>query len=196
MSKEAKAQAETISKSNACKSGVPDDNSDERPGFRRPVSRVIDSSIPQHKDSLFGNPWVHQVPVHTRHKLNVIAYTRYTDDPWDAGRQLAAIQKYCSQHDYRLVKVFEEAGRPSGGLSRALEALQEADALIAFDLDRFVEHEGDRMRDLRPFIHDFFGLKNKRLITIQEGIDTGSPSGQMDAIGIINERRNHGLNMP
>lgn len=121
-------------------------------------------------------------------KVNAIAYIRYTDDPWDAGRQLGAIQAYCGEHNLRLVKAFEDVGSPSWGLDRALEALHESGALIAVDLDRFFENVGDRIRELKPLIQDLFELKDKRLIMIKEGVDTGSAIGQLRAIALINER--------
>src|SRR5262249_26268633 len=133
-----------------------------------------------------SRPWPRRCSGLIPHREKVIGYIRYTDDPFDAGRQLELMQTYCASQGFRLVKVFEDAGAPSTGLSRALSALKEADALIAVDLDRFVEHEGDNLRDLRPFIHDFFEFNNKHLITIREGIDTGSPNGQMDILELMN----------
>lgn len=139
------------------------------------------------------NPWS-RGPFPNR-KGNLIAYIRYTDDPWDAGRQLERLQEYCSRHDFKMEKAFEDQGKPGMGLARALEALEYADGLIAVDLDRFVQHEGDKTRDLRPLIHEFLSIGSKRLITIAEGIDTGSIGGQNAAIEMINQPRNHGLDL-
>jgi hypothetical protein len=146
-------------------------------------------------NELTSAPWVRCCSGFVPRSGKVIAYIRYTDDPWDAGRQLDMIQNYCGRNGYHLVKAFEDAGKPGNGLSRALEALREADALIAVDMDRFMEHDADYLRDLRPFIHDFFGMSGKHLITIKEGIDTSSPNGQLDVIDFMSERRNHGLKM-
>jgi DNA invertase Pin-like site-specific DNA recombinase len=124
-----------------------------------------------------------------KHRQKVVAYIRYTSNPLDAGRQLTCIKDYCADRGYQLLKVFKDSGKPSWGLSGALEALNEADALIAVDLDRFIEHEGDRIRDLRPFVHNFFGYRNKHLIVIKEGIDTGLPLGQMNSVELISNQR-------
>lgn len=139
-----------------------------------------------------SNPWAKRSPLSN---ASLVAYIRYTDDPWEAGRQLEKIQDYCARHGYKLEKAFEDQGKPATGLARALEALDYADGLIAVDLDRFVQHEGDKTRDLRPLVHEFLSQGSKHLITIAEGINTGSPAGQMAAIDLINQPRNHGLNM-
>jgi hypothetical protein len=142
-----------------------------------------------------SNPWVRRSLRHPPGRGNLVGYIRYTSDPWDSGRQLERLQDYCARHGYRIEKAFEDQGKPSLGLARALEALDQADGIIAVDLDRFVEHEGDKTRDLRPLIHEFLCLGNKHLITIKEGIDTGSAAGQQAAIELINQPRNHGLDL-
>lgn len=142
-----------------------------------------------------SNPWPLRALPHPLGKGTLVAYIRYTNDPWDAGRQLGVIQNYCTEHGYRLERAFEDQGKPSFGLVRALEALSGADGLIAVDLDRFIQHEGDKTRDLRPLIHEFLTPGSKYLITIKEGVDTSSPTGQMSAIELINQPRDHGLDM-
>lgn len=154
------------------------------------------SAARAHSRSALHNPWARQTLPHPLGRTNLIAYIRPGNDNIDALRQLQVIEGYCASHGYRLEKVFEDEDKPSVGLASALEALRGADGLIAVDLDRFVQHEGDKTRDLRPLIHEFFSLGSKHLITIKEGIDTGSPSGQASAIELINQPRDHGLDLP
>src|SRR5262249_58566321 len=98
------------------------------------------------------------------------------------------ITLYCGMNGYRIARVVQDLGRPAAGLTGALEALNQATALIAVDLERFVEHSDDRIRDLRPFVHHFFCHTNKHLITINEGIDTRSSAGQAIALDAVQER--------
>jgi hypothetical protein len=157
------------------------------------LDRRTNSAQPQNRS--LSNPWPLRALPHPLRKGTLVAYIRYMEDPWDAGRQLADIQNYCTQQGYRLERAFEDQGKPSFGLTRALQALSEADGLIAVDLDRFIQHEGDKTRDLRPLIHEFLKPGSKYLITIKEGVDTSSPTGQMSAIELINQPRDHGLDM-
>lgn len=148
-----------------------------------------------HSRMALDNPWGRQALPHPFCKTSLIAYVRSSEEPGDAERQIEIIDAFCANHGFKLKNVFRDQGRPSVGLTRALEALNGADGLIAVDLDRFVEHEGDKTRDLRPLVHEFLSLGSKHLITIKEGIDTGSAGGQTPAIEIINQPRNHGLDL-
>lgn len=148
-----------------------------------------------HSRTSLNNPWGRQALPHPFCKTSLVAYVCTSGAPGEAERQLELIKSYCVNHGFRLQKVFADEGRASVGLARALEALGEADGLIAVDLDRFVQHEGDKTRDLRPLVHEFLSPGSKHLITIKEGIDTGSAAGQACALEIINQPRDHGLDL-
>ena len=120
-------------------------------------------------------------------KSSVIAYIRSGGKQLSSEEQLRTIKYYCEQHDLHLAKVFTDHDKPSYGLQEALREIEFNDALIAVNLDSFVEHEEDRIRDLRPFIHHFFCRHNKHLITIQEGLDTGTAAGQLVAMDIASQ---------
>jgi len=120
-------------------------------------------------------------------KSSVIAYIRSGGKQLSYEEQLRTIEYYCEQHDLHLAKVLTDSDKPSYGLQEALREIEFHDALIAVNLDSFVEHEEDRVRDLRPFIHHFFCGHNKHLITIQEGLDTGTAAGQMIALDIASQ---------
>lgn len=122
-------------------------------------------------------------------RIGLIAYVRTISDESDCQRQLDIIEQYCSDHGYYVLRAFEDRGKPSFGLAEALEALPQADGLIAADLNCFVEHAGDRLRDLRPFIHHFFCHTNKHLIAVKEGMDTRMPVGQRSALELVNQVR-------
>lgn len=61
--------------------------------------------------------------------------------------------------------------------------------LIALNLQTFVENSEDRLRDLRPFVHHFFCSGSKDLITIEEGINTATPQGQMAADSAVSSSK-------
>ncbi len=132
------------------------------------------------KSSLKNNDRNHQ-------KSSVIAYIRSGGKQLSHDEQLRIINYYCEQHSLDLAKVFTDSEKPSYGLQEALREVEFHDALIAVDLNSFVEHEEDRIRDLRPFIHHFFCRQNKHLITIQEGLDTGTAAGQLVAMDIASQ---------
>jgi len=101
--------------------------------------------------------------------------------------QKKTIDDFCRDNEYYLKGLFIDHGKPGASLQEAMQAVDQADGLIACDLDRFVEHADDRLRDLRPFIHHFFCHTDKHLITVEEGVDTGSTAGQANAISVINQ---------
>jgi hypothetical protein len=123
----------------------------------------------------------------TPHGVSLVAYVRTNGSKLNRDEQMHLMQEYCLEHNYQIIKTFEDTGKPSFGLEEALETLGRVDGLIAVDIDRFVEHPRDRLRDLRPFVHHFFCHTNKHLITIREGIDTGSLSGQSSAVELITQ---------
>jgi hypothetical protein len=45
------------------------------------------------------------------------------------------------------------------------------------------------MRELRPFIHHFFCASQKHLVTIEEGLDSGSPGGQAAMLELVNQNK-------
>jgi hypothetical protein len=129
-------------------------------------------------------------------KVNLIAYIRCEAKDSDPEERLNRLKEYCDKRGYTITQVFTDQGRPSFGLSEALEALKQADGLVAVDLDSFVEHPVQRLRDLRPFLNNFLSQPNqthsptksaKRLIVLEEGIDTGSLAGQAAAIDLMRD---------
>lgn len=125
------------------------------------------------------------------HTAPLIAYLRAGGDPalsdQQCKEQLQLIETYCQEHGYHIARAFEDRGKPATGLQEALSTLDEADGLIAVNLNRFVEHLGDRLHDIRPFLHHFFCHTHKHLITIEDGVDTRLPAGQLVAFELIHD---------
>ncbi len=136
-----------------------------------------------------SNPWLRNKLRRQHHTLGLIAYVRTSTASDDLNQQLALIGDYCAVHGYHITKVFKDEGIPSSGLREALDSLDEAAGIIAVDLNRFVAHSSDRLRELRPLIHHFFCQSTKHLITVKEGIDTRSPGGQLAALDLIADNR-------
>jgi hypothetical protein len=140
------------------------------------------------------NPWRNNLHGSSRapHEPVLLAYIRPGARQFTREEQVRMIEAYCVQQGFRIAKTFTDTDKPSRGLQDALHAVEEhdgVDGLIAVNLNCFVEHESDRLRDLRPFIHHFFCLKGKHLITIQEGIDTGSREGQLAAVEVATQSK-------
>jgi len=111
----------------------------------------------------------------------LVAYLRVAGDLSSQEEQTTTINDYCVNNGYRIAKFFVDTGKPSYALNEALQAMKEHHGLIAVNLQTFVENNEDRLRDLRPFVHHFFCSGNKDLITVEEGIDTATPQGQIAA---------------
>jgi hypothetical protein len=119
----------------------------------------------------------------------LVAYIRAGKEE-DIHGYLKEINRYCKQHSYQIADAFTDVGDiPSFGLQAAFDALEHADGLISLEINMFIKHNADRTRELRPFIHHFFCMRDKHLITIVDGIDTGTSFGQENAISMICETK-------
>lgn len=126
------------------------------------------------------NPWLRE-ELALEQAPTLVAYIRIHGDLLSEEEQTKKINEYCLLHGFQIVATFVDTGKPSHGLQNALQTMAEYHGLIAANLESFVEHKQDRLRDLRPFVHHFFCSGNKRLITLEEGIDTSSAGGQKAA---------------
>ncbi|MFN8552961.1 MAG: hypothetical protein U0103_15930 [Candidatus Obscuribacterales bacterium] len=116
---------------------------------------------------------------------SLIAYIRAPNQE-EINRRWQEIDQHSKSHSYKIVQLFTDTGdRPSFGLQSALEALEYVDGLISCEMQMFIKDNGDRIRELRPFIHHFFCLHGKHLITIFDGIDTSTYFGQENAIELM-----------
>ena len=121
------------------------------------------------------------------HGRHVIAYLR-GDSQNDVAEQRREISNYCDLHGYRLVGEYVDYGpKPLTGLAEAEKALDHADAIIVADLDRLVAVHKFRERELRPLLHQFLCKGGKHIITIAEGINTGTLPGQIAAMEYITQ---------
>ena len=143
-----------------------------------------------HCDNALAGHWTHcskQNGCKDHAKKALVAYVRQADAGISISEQCKIISDYCQKNGYYLKDLFTDYGQPSLGLQSAFTALGDADGLIASDLACFVEHREDRLRDLRPFVHQFFNNPSRRLIAVEEGIDTGNAIGQANALELINQ---------
>lgn len=116
---------------------------------------------------------------------NYVAYVRAYSQ-LELDNQCELIEQYAKQHHLKIVETYCDLGPPISGLHHAMEALEGADGLIVTDLDRLVTHTIDRLRDLRPLLHKFCSAsENRHLISISEGIDTGTAIGQANAMELV-----------
>lgn len=122
-------------------------------------------------------------------KEKLVVYVR-TNHEEDVYEKVEEIKDYCSENGYQIADVFSDVGdHPSFGFRAALDAMENCDGLITVDLNQFVGAKSDRIRELRPLIHHFFCGGGKHLITIAEGIDTGTQLGQQNAMQLVSETK-------
>ncbi len=150
----------------------------------------IKNSLPHCRCEVLKNPWPFSPGAHATKCTHLVAYIRTDWEPPSKEEQLNAINEFCRKHDYVLDSIYEDFGsKPGYGLADALARLDRVGGIVAFDLDRFVHNSADRLRDLKPFIHDFFCSTNKHLLTVKEGINTATPGGQRAAIEFISSTK-------
>lgn len=122
-------------------------------------------------------------------KEKLVVYVRVVEESL-LEENVELIKTYCQELGYQIAEIFTDVSdHPSFGFKAALDAMENADGLISVDLNQFVSSHGDRIRELRPLIHHFFCRGGKHLITINDGIDTGTEIGQQNAIDIISETK-------
>jgi site-specific DNA recombinase len=116
--------------------------------------------------------------------MRLIGYIRVSSetqaDNASLEDQRKRIEAYCVAHGHTLVKVFEEVGSGKNAKDRpefqaALEALQGADGLIAYRLDRVARNT----RDVLTLVEDVLEPQNKALVLLDLQVDTSKPTGKM-----------------
>ncbi len=160
-------------------SSLSDQNSTYSPHGRKKKPSCFCNTARSLRDQYHGKP----------KSESLVAYIRASKHS-DIPKYRQEIEDYCKQHSYKITEVcIDEGDQPSFGLQEAFDALQHADGLISCQIGMFIKAHGDRTRELRPFIHHFFCMRDKHLITIMDGIDTGSSFGQENAINLICETK-------
>ncbi len=119
--------------------------------------------------------------------LKLVAYVRSLEpDMCDAQKR--KIEDYCEKNGHTIVAMYDwDLSKPGTALHDALLSLDEADGLIVTDLDRMIDHPDDPPRDLFPIFHHYFFHNAKHLISIHEGIDTGSIVGQEAMVNYLKQ---------
>ncbi|MBX9670438.1 MAG: hypothetical protein K2X93_22750 [Candidatus Obscuribacterales bacterium] len=120
-----------------------------------------------------------------RKHLCLVAYVRSGHES-SATEQEQEIIKYCKDHNHDIVAVFGKEMDKAAALQSALRSMHDADGLITVDMMRLICHVQDPVRDLKNRINNDFFHADKRLITIREGIDTGTIDGQAQVMAFVN----------
>jgi len=172
--------------------GSGDDDADDNHAGHNPQDCICTPAFSLAKGNCTGlsNRWAKEsFEKKNRHprQRGLIAYLRAGGASLGIEAQRKVIGDYCHDNEYYVKETFIDNGRPGAGLQGAIKALDDADGLIASDLNRFVVHHDDRLRDLRPFVHHFFCHPAKHLITVEEGVDTGSTVGQANVVTVMNQ---------
>ncbi len=106
---------------------------------------------------------------------------------YSIGEQTERLQKYCEAHDWKIYKVYTDAGYSGKDTKRP--ALQELirdvkagkfDVVLVYKLDRLSRSQKDTLM----LIEDIFLSNNTDFISMQENFDTSSPFGRA-MIGIL-----------
>lgn len=148
-----------------------------------PNAESLRESLAHCRCNNLHNHWIHGSKQKPAHRARLTAYVRVDGYRPSSEQQIQLIKTFCDQHQYELVNIFQERGRePGRALNEALNSLESADGIVAVDLERFVHNHKDRLRDLKPFIHNFFCHTERYLLTVSEGIDTSTAAGQTSAV--------------
>lgn len=133
------------------------------------------------------NPWVRNKLSMSVGKGGLVAYVRVDKAESSTQEQVREIEQYCLKHGYKIQHIFFDCGVPGKGLQEALNSLDECAGVIATNLDRFVDYRQEKLRQVRPLLHHFLSHTDKHLISIEEGIDTRSPAGQLIAMEVMSD---------
>lgn len=124
---------------------------------------------------------------------SVLAFLKEDDDSMSLKEQLDLIEEFCEIHGLKIARKIIYQGSQATSLEEAIRQLAFTDGMIVSDLNRLVAHQCDRGHDLRTLLHEFVGAPaHKRLISVSEGIDTRTTSGQQAAVEIINQVKDSG----
>jgi DNA invertase Pin-like site-specific DNA recombinase len=119
--------------------------------------------------------------------LKVVGYVRSGHTDVTSAEQIQALKDYCSKHGYRLERIFSDEEELSLGYTDSLNALSEVNGLITYDVTRLVSHPSDSFRELRPLFKNRFMRTGKKILTVAEGIENITASGQANIIELMNE---------
>lgn len=145
---------------------------------------LIDRCMCSEKSHALSNYYLNR-----NRRERLVAYIRAQNEN-DRAAKLDAIKVYCKDNGYQLVDILSDiSDHPSFGFKAAMEELENADGLISVDASQFIAKDADPMRELRPLIHHFFCAGGKHLITIADGIDTGTQLGQQAAIDLVSSNK-------
>lgn len=115
--------------------------------------------------------------------MRLIGYVRVSDKSQESNTSLKdqerKLKAYCEAMGHRLVKTYKEVGsgkdtegRPE--FQEAMEALQQADGIIAVKLDRLARNT----RDVLELVEDVLQPANKALVLLDLNVDTSTPTGR------------------
>lgn len=132
-----------------------------------------------------SRPWFRTAASRFGHPVRLVAYAR-AESSLAADKQFRMIEDYCRANNFELVDRFSDIGtQPGMGFHQAMQQLSHANGLIAYELERFVHHQHDRLLDLKPLLHQFFCSGGRFLVTVKEGVNTQSAAGQKAAIEVM-----------
>lgn len=120
--------------------------------------------------------------------LKLVGYARNTGSSSDTvADQTNAIKRYCERNHYVLMEIFVDGDGPGLGLAQAFETLSICDGLILSNVRLLAQHKDDSLCNLRPLIDNHFMHAHKKLISIEDGIENVTPSGQHNLMTLLNE---------
>jgi len=155
------------------------------------LQQMHQSADQKHQGEQIHQPSISDAMEHLQsqpHNNRLIAYVRTLDAEQGRVEQRRQIDEYCETHGLQVIECFDwDTTKPSTALHDALDMLQVADGLIINDLMRLEEHPGDPLRDLTPLIYEHFLHEGKRLIAINQEIDTSTTAGKQRIVKFINK---------
>lgn len=116
--------------------------------------------------------------------MKLVGYIRVSTDAQRENtslpEQLKQLRNYCRAFGHELVEVFQDVGSGADTEKRpqfhaCLEALKNADGIIACKLDRLARNT----RQVLTLVEDHLDPFSKALVVIDLNIDTSSPLGRM-----------------
>ena len=119
--------------------------------------------------------------------LKLIGYVRTVPGGLPRERQCDTIKQFCKEHHHKLLAFYYDEGAPNMGLDSALQGLEDVDGLAIFDLKRLIPDNSDTLRELAPLLKNNFLQKRKKIVSVTDGMENITPTGQENLIGYLNQ---------
>ncbi len=120
-------------------------------------------------------------------RMKFLGYVRTGRGSLSHQAQIEAMNAHCHRNGYEILGFFSDDLEPSTGYANALAGLSDVDGLMVTDLTRMVSDCSASIRQLAPVLVNKFLRSDKKIVSIADGIENITPTGQEHMIALLND---------